>query len=214
MLHSGWRGVRYAFFADRPCDVRFRARYVQSAPVPFAEESRIFVGHGRYTHRKKTVAIVPQVGVTSETFTVSVPARGFYYMATQVFLSRFLLEEADVPVAVDVYRAIDVLPAAGEGCTLWLSVPPGNKRFALMSKGGAGIDAFAPDEVSYGGMEPNPAWKVFQLRDPTPGLWGFAVRPPTAAPKSFRLDLTGVPGLLWLSKEKTVSFFSELEKRK
>ena len=50
-------------------------------------------------------------------------------------------------------------------------------------------------------------WTVLQKQSPEAGLWRIdAEKPKKGSRKYFYLDLTGVPGLLWLSKEKTVAF--------
>ncbi len=206
MRKGGWHMVRYAFFADRPGDVHFRVRYVQSVPGPFPAETSMKVGPGRYTHRKKHFAEIPQPGTNSVMFTVAVPARGFHYLVGTAFLTPFLIEEADVPVAVDVHGSVLVLPSAETDCTLGFFVPDGTDHFAVLAKGGPGMDFSAPDGTSAGSLSPSAAWTAFQPKRPVPGLWSATVRRTTARRTAFTLDLTGIPGLIWLSGEKTVSW--------
>ena len=50
-------------------------------------------------------------------------------------------------------------------------------------------------------------WAVLQRQSPVAGLWQIDIlKPQRGYRKYFYLDLTGVPGLLWLSRDKTVTF--------
>jgi hypothetical protein len=50
-------------------------------------------------------------------------------------------------------------------------------------------------------------WEVLQKSSPVAGLWRIDLSwPKFGSRKYFQLDLVGVPGFLWLSKEKTVMF--------
>jgi hypothetical protein len=80
-----------------------------------------------------------------------------------------------------------------------------------VTKGGSssnlGAKLLSPDGkvVSQIGQIEN--WSVLQKLSPEPGLWQIDIfKPKRGNRKYFYLDLTGVHGLLWLSREKTVEF--------
>ena len=202
---------RCIVFADKAGDVHLRIRQIPKRPGPqFLKAGCIWVHSGRYG---KSFLKLPPPAVTSETVTVTLPKRGFYFVDSWD-LPQFVIDEADVPVALDVHEILSLKPLPGGVCSFRLFVPQGTERFAVLANGGMGIELFAPDGTPAGNRTPEENWITVQPKNPAAGLWRVDFRPKAAAPKSFRLDLTGVPGLLWLSKEKTVSISPEPEKRK
>ena len=200
---SSWRGVRYAFFADRPGEAHFRGRYVQDKPGPFGEEPLFLVGRGRYSHQQKSIASLPQLGTNSTEFSISIPKRGFYWISGQAFLSSFVLEEADVPVAIDVHAPIQLQPPSdGTACMMYLYIPDGTVEFAVLAKGAIEAKLFAPSGELAASRGSDAAWSALQIQNPNRGLWSIDLRGKAAD----TLDLTGVPSLLWLSSAKTVAW--------
>ena len=95
--------------------------------------------------------------------------------------------------------------------SLYASVAPNTDRFAFVAKGGSdgalGAELFDPDGVSVAKELQVKAWEVLQKSSPAAGLWRIDLSWPKFGPRRyFQLDLVGVPGFLWLSKEKTVMF--------
>ena len=201
---------RYIVFSEKAGEAHFRIRQIPSkAGAKHLSEGEIMVKSWRFG---KAFHRIPPPGVTPETVTVAFPGRGFHFFDS--WATRFVIDEADVPVALDVESSVNLRPPADGNCSFFLFVPQGTERFAVLANGGMGVELFAPDGKPSGSRGPGVDWIAVQPKSPAAGLWRVDFRPPVAAPKSFRLDLTGVPGLLWLSKEKTVSFSPEAEKRK
>ncbi len=203
LWRCSWRQMRYAFFADRPGAVHFRVRYAQFTQGLFTTNGmELCVGRGRYSHDKKAMAIL-HPNEKSQVFTVEVPMRGFYYMAGDAFETPFLIEEADAPVAIDVHSPYLVLPPADSAASLYFHVPNGADRFALIVRNVSNARLYAPSGLLAGNVNQTMEWTALQPESPIPGLWRIDVR---ELERSCWIDLTGVPGLLWLSREKTVSF--------
>jgi hypothetical protein len=203
---GSWRGIRYSFFAERPGKVHFKARYVRNADRPFPEEGKIVIGKGRYSHprSRNPLALLPPIGITSEVFSVEVPYRGFYYMAMQGFHTPFLLEESDVPVAIDVHDPIRVIVPNEAECRLYMTVPEGTDSFAFLAKGKLRSRLFSPDGTLSGVCASAGTWELAQMDKPVSGLWRIDFDKSGNATCS--LDIVGVPGLLWLSPSKTVTW--------
>ena len=203
LWRRSWREMRYAFFADRPGPVHFRARYVQFKEGLFTTNGlELCVGRGRYSHAKKAMAVL-HPNEKSQTFSVEVPSRGFYYLAGDAFGTPFLMEAADVPVAIDVYSPYMALSPDDGAATLYFHVPKGTGRFAFITRNVSSARLYAPSGLLAGDVDQTMEWTALQPELPEPGLWRIDVR---KLERTCWIDLTGVPGLLWLSKEKTVSF--------
>ena len=205
---GSWRGIRYSFFADRPGKVHFKARYVMNVVKPFPSEGKIVIGKGRYSHprSRNPLALLPPIGTTSEVFSVEVPYRGFYYIATQGFHTPFLLEESDVPVAIDVHDPImGIVPDKTE-CPLYMTVPNDVGSFAFLAKGKLRAQVFSPEGNLLGVRESASGWSSVQFDKPAAGLWKIDFCKVGNGYSSCSFDVVGVPGLLWLSPLKTVSW--------
>ena len=198
-----WRQMRYAFFADRPGAVHFRARYAQLKEGLFTTNGmELCVGRGRYSYGRKALAVL-HPNETSQTFTVEVPSRGFYYLAGDAFGTPFLMEESDVPVAIEVHRTYMALTPDDSAASLYFYVPDGAGSFAFIARNILNARLYAPNGSLAGNVDQTMEWTALQPESPMPGLWRIDIRKHVRA---CWIDLTGVPGLLWLSKEKTVSF--------
>ena len=203
LWRCSWRQMRYAFFADRPGVVHFRARYAQLTEGLFTTNGmELCVGRGRYSYGRKAIAAL-HPNETSQTFTVEVPSRGFYYLAGCAFGTPFLMEAADVPVAIDAHRTYMALPPDDGVASLYFYVPDGAGRFAFIAKNILNARLYAPSGLLAGNVNQTMEWTALQPESPEPGLWRVDIR---KLERTCWIDLTGVPGLLWLSKEKTVSF--------
>ena len=82
-------------------------------------------------------------------------------------------------------------------------VPKGTGRFAFITRNVSSARLYAPSGLLAGDVDQTMEWTALQPELPEPGLWRIDVR---KLERTCWIDLTGVPGLLWLSKEKTVSF--------
>jgi hypothetical protein len=204
LRRAGWRGVRYAFFVDKPGDVHFTVRCVPSSPGPFVNRHPLRFGKGRYSHWNPPIAVLPPPGTTSETHTVNVPARGFYYMATSFNL---LLEAADVPVAIDVHETMRVKSLSKGDCSIGLFVPPEVERFAFLTKDALSVEFLNPSGRAVSEIKPSRAWEAFQPQKPETGVWRIVFHGNGKLIKEFPVDTTGVPGLLWLSPLKIVTWY-------
>ena len=198
-----WRRMRYAFFADRPGPVHFRARFVQLSPGLFTTNGmEVCVGRGRYSHASRRIAVL-HPDEQSRMFTIDVPERGFYYLAGSAFGTPFLMEESDVPMALDVHSTYMLVPPTGGAASLYLYVPENTERFAVISKKTKSVALHAPDGSSAGKTGLSRGYAVLQPESPMQGFWRFDLK---AIERACFIDITGVPGLLWLSPMKTVSF--------
>ena len=198
-----WLRMRYAFFADRPGPVHFRARFVQLSPGLFTTNGmEVCVGRGRYSHASRRIAVL-HPDEQSRMFTIDVPERGFYYLAGSAFGTPFLMEESDVPMALDVHSTYMLVPPTGGAASLYLYVPENTERFAVISKKTKSVALHAPDGSSAGKTGLSRGYAVLQPESPMQGFWRFDLK---AIERACFFDITGVPGLLWLSPVKTVSF--------
>ena len=208
-----WR-LKYVFFADQAGKVNFKARQVSKNPATEVRDSLTLsvknVKNSIIT--KKSMGKVQINALGSTEFSVDVPKRGFYVLEANATRSRLLLEAADVPVAVYVGEQQQVVFLSGSAShSVWVSVPEKAEAVAFVTKGGSdsilGARLVAPDGTVAAENRQIENWTVLQKQSPEAVLWRIdAEKPEKGSRKYFYLDLTGVPGLLWLSKEKTVAF--------
>ena len=151
-------------------------------------------------------------GVKPVDFEIDVVERGFYVLSNKAVRERMLIEAADVPVAVYVGdRQQLAFVSNSKTQSMWVYVPEKSNGLAFVTKGGTdsflGASLIAPDGIAASQKPQIENWDVLQQKDPIAGLWRIDVCKPQAGNrKYFYVDLTGVPGLIWLSSEKTVSF--------
>ena len=203
--------LEYVFFAEKAGKVKFRARLVsKSDGVKKVSPGWSFVK--RSLSAKKNMATIELPGAESFEFEVEVPGRGFYVLSNRLTHARVLLEAADVPVAVYVgdQQQLAYISDSKEH-SVWVNVPQNSKAVSFVTKGGSnsnlGAKLVSPDGkvVSQNGQIEN--WSVIQEHSPEAGLWRIDIsKPEKGNRRYFYLDITGVPGLIWLSREKTVNF--------
>jgi hypothetical protein len=166
----------------------------------------------RSLYAKKEIGKVEFSGVDSFDFEVAVPSRGFYVLSTKQSASRLLLEAADVPVAVYVGDQQQLaFISGGKNQSVWVNVPKNSKAVAFVTKGGSnsnlGAKLVSPDGKVVSQIRQIENWSVLQQASPESGLWQIDIlKPERGYRRYFYLDITGVPGLIWLSREKTVEF--------
>ena len=202
------------FFADQAGKVNFKARQVSKNPATEVRDSLTLsvknVKNSIIT--KKSMGKVQINALGSTEFSVDVPKRGFYVLEANATRSRLLLEAADVPVAVYVGEQQQLVFLSGSAShSVWVSVPEKAEAVAFVTKGGSdsilGARLVASDGMVAAENRQIENWTVLQKQSPEAGLWRIdAEKPEKGSRKYFYLDLTGVPGLLWLSKEKAVAF--------
>ena len=136
------------------------------------------------------------------------PRPGFYTFTFPNGGTRFVLDRSSVPVAVDVRAAEHIVAGIGrKPASLWFW-SPGGRRVSFCSAG---------DEYYRFALKvTDPSGKEFSRQDVVDGL--FSADLPASAPKGLwrvdfspakrpvydwiRVDLSGVPGVLFLSPEK------------
>ena len=203
--------LEYVFFAEKAGKARFRARLVSKTDdANDVGGARLWVKRSLYA--KKEIGKVEFSGVDSFDFEVAVPSRGFYVLSTKQSVSRLLLEAADVPVAVYVGDQQQLaFISGGKNQSVWVNVPKNSKAVAFVTKGGSssnlGAKLVSPDGKVVSQIRQIENWSVLQRHNPEAGLWQIDIlKPERGHRKYFYLDVTGVPGLIWLSREKTVEF--------
>lgn len=203
--------LEYVFFAEHPGKAKFRARLVSKTSNPKAvSPAKLFVKRSLAARKGNEVVAIP--GAEPFDFEVDVPKRGFYVLENKIAHVRMLLEAADVPVAVYVgdQQQLAFLPDRN-AYSLWVTVPRDSEGVSFVTKGGSnsciGARLIAPDGKVVVETPQIENWSVLQQSLPVEGLWQIDVTKPLRGYRRyFYIDLTGVPGLLWLSREKTVSF--------
>ncbi len=203
--------------ALQPMRIRNRGTY-----IVYADRARplAFTGHqcrvGRYDAATKPIIVtdltgreiakIPLSGYEKTSFSFKAPATGFYRMEFDLKNVAFVLVSADAPVALDVTEGSqNLISSAGQ---MWLSVPRGTDVTALFVCGEGvekvrvavddptGARVWEQDEIS--------AWtKAVFRKKPPAGLWTINVsRPSQGAFEDAKFDIAGVPGFLFLSKDR------------
>ena len=203
--------LEYVFFAERPGKAKFRARLVSKTDgATKVAPGRLYLKRSLSTNKNMSTIELP--GAESVEFEVNVPSRGFYVLENRIAHARILLEAADVPVAVYVgdQQQLALIGDSREH-SVWVNVPKSSKTVAFVTKGGSnsnlGARLVAPDGKVAAQNVQIGEWEVLQRQSPDAGLWRIDIlKPEKGHRKYFYLDVTGVPGLVWLSKKKTVEF--------
>lgn len=201
----------------QPMRIRNRGTY-----IVYADSARElnFSGHqcrvGRYSPAKKpiivtdlagkTIAKIPLPDYADKPFAFKVPAAGFYRMTFDLASVAFTLTSADVPVALDVTDGSqNLISSAG---SLWLQVPKSAKTFALYVCG-EGVERVhatldTPQNMRVWDQDDISNWSKSVVRPALPGLWRITLSKPShGCFEDSKYDIAGVPGFLFLSKEKT-----------
>ena len=199
----------YVFFVEKKGEVRFVGR--QFTPVPKRKLSTkpIEIGALRADGKPGRTVSVPQPGKESAEFVFKAPRRGFYVIILpKRAMTRFTLEKASVPVAIDVSQGTaTVAGLRGKPFSLWFGVPA-NRRFLSFVGGSdyyrfrcsladaAGRAVFAKDMIDNVEM-------IDSGETPAAGLWRFDFAKAKAPHYDFiDIDLTGIPAAFFLSTEK------------
>lgn len=154
---------------------------------------------------------VPIVPFEPTAFSVDVPKAGLYHLHVFCYRNKFILNESDVPVAMWPRKGPQRIFCLEPGRHLYLRPRTGKLAFLASCKDesvaysvtdGAGreIWASAPHDWT--------CWTTEASADA--GLWTFTLGcpNPSALPTGYStiFDVTGTPGFVFLSKEKTWEF--------
>ena len=201
--HSG--EARMVFYADRAKKVNFVGqRYWWPGKKPDHEIRPIEITSldGMYS------TSVPIVPFEPTAFSVEVPKAGLYHLHVYCYRNKFILNEADVPVAIWLRQGpqrifcleqglkMFLRPTAGEMAVL-ASCKDESINFRLSSADGLTLWSAAPHD-----------WTSFVTNvSAGAGLWTLDFGCPNASafPTGYStiIDVTGTPGFLFLSGEKT-----------
>ena len=200
--------ARMVFYADRAKTVHFvgqrywwpgKKRENETRPIHIESMDGAF---------KCDVPIVP---FEPTVFSVDVPKAGLYHLHVFCYRNKFILNESDVPVAmwprkgpqrifcVEPDRHLYIRPQAGRLAFL-ASCKDESVAYAVTDGAGREIWTAAPHD-----------WTCWTTEAPADaGLWTFALGcpNPSALPTGYStiFDVTGTPGFVFLSKEKTWEF--------
>ena len=138
-------------------------------------------------------------------FAVKVPDAGFYTMSFRIG-QRFKLNltESVVPIAfVTDDFAVQLLSTVGD---VWFYVPAG-ARFSFQPMGEGrewlAVDVFDPSGALAWQVDNLGTWGRFQPKNPAAGLWRATIRKPSKGyMDDYRIDLSGIPGVMFLSPKK------------
>ena len=194
--------VRYSFYADKAKRVNFKGFQVKLGKYPVAKKPIVVRDAAG-----REVATAPMPGEKAEAFSFDVPAEGFYEMVVDVGRRAFALVSTDVPVAADVTN--DWRNGLASVTSAWLSVPPGNGRFALYASGSGGGELIG---VKLSDPSGNVVWEDSEVEGwkayvsdgrPAAGLWKFDIsKPARGSFEDFKLDIAGVQGYFFLTPAK------------
>ena len=201
--HSG--EARIVFYADRAKKVNFvgqrywwpgRKREQEVRPIKIASLDGAF---------STSVPIVP---FEPTAFSVDVPKAGLYHLNVYCYRNKFILNEADVPVAIWLREGPQRIFCIEQGLRMFLRPTAGKMallasckdesvNYRLSSADGRTLWTAAPHD-----------WTSFVTTVPgEAGLWtlDFGCPKATALPTGYStiIDVTGTPGFLFLSGEKT-----------
>lgn len=142
------------------------------------------------------------------TFSMAVPAVGFYSFDFHSGSLKWTFTETTVPLAATGGRGAREPALNGVAGDAWFWVPAGTASFAFIPAGGGDSERVAAKLFSPDGSR---AWSVdnvgysslFVSERPASGLWRIrADRPSTGVLDDFSLDVIGAPLCLFLSPEK------------
>ena len=195
----------YIVYADAARTLHFKGRQVRvGRHAPGTKPVIITDAQG------KNVAKIPLPGFDETAFTFDAPAPGFYRMAVDAGSVAFRLAEADAPVAIDATaHAQGFVYSAG---SFWLAVPPKTEKYALYASGAGEervhVTLTDPQGICVWDYHNISSWERVVVSDnPPSGLWMVTMKRPTQGCfEDARIDVAGIPGVLFLSPGKTWSY--------
>ena len=203
--------AKYLFFVDEPGNIVFSGRQINVVKGRPYSVKPLLVAQLGTDGRPVRKWRIPIPGATSEEFGFAAPARGFYRLTAVRDGTRFLLEKSPVPVAVDTTECERIMAAhGGKPFSLWLDVPAGkifaamlvgdsHNRFAVAAVDPSGRTVAKNDLVKNGFVVNGPASE-------SAGMWRLDFSRASEPHYDWiRIDCLGLPGLFFLSPDKTWS---------
>ena len=208
---ASFQAVKYAFAVDRPRTVRFRIRQAErdgkrptsaSAPLRFAHVA---------TGAKSTL---PMPGFEPTVVEFEAKKAGLYELTASAYQSYFIIEAADVPLALDAHENPRMVMSPSLGpFSVWFAVP-GGRDFAFVTCGSDASASYAADLFDPSGKRRDSRGRVYAwtslpvaAEDAAAGLWRLDGREAKGYQYwLMQLDLRGVPGYFFLSPERTWRF--------
>ena len=202
-------GGHYLLFVPKPGPVRLVARQIDVVGDRPANEKPSIVRFLPEGGAKRRTWKLPTPGFTPGELSFTAHAAGFYSLELPRGGTRQQLLKSSVPVGVDVLESERIVAGVkGRPISLWFDVPSG-KAFTF--------GAFGSDYYRFKAALVNPSGETVASKDvvsdalfvdvPTeqavPGLWRIdfsRARQPHY--DWIRIDLSGVPGCLFLTREK------------
>ena len=196
-------GGKYRFYADRAREVAFRGRQSRIGDGKLEPTESGFVLKDA---ADKVVSRIDMPKFDEAEFKVAVPQAGFYTLEFSAKPAPFALTASDAPVALDLERGrLSVINSSGR---LYFTVAEGSEAFSVTACGSSAERVRARLLAPDGSL----AWECdgvdrsfrHTVASPQAGTWTLlASKPSTGRFEDYRLDLTGVPGHLFLCREKT-----------
>ena len=202
-------GGHYLLFVPKPGPVRLVARQIDAVGNRPANEKPSIVRFLPEGGAKRRTWKLPTPGFTPGELSFTAHAAGFYSLELPRGGTRQQLLKSSVPVGVDVLESERIVAGVeGRPISLWFGVPSG-KAFTF--------GAFGSDYYRFKAALANPSGETVASKDVVsdalfvdvlteqamPGLWRIdfsRARQPHY--DWIRIDLSGVPGCLFLTREK------------
>ena len=202
-------GGHYLLFVQKPGLVRLVSRQIDAVGNRPANEKPSIVRFMPEGGAKRRTWKLPTPGFTPGELAFKAHAAGFYSLELPRGGTRQQLLKSSVPVGVDVLESERIIAGVkGRSISLWFDVPPG-KAFTF--------GAFGSDYYRFKAALVNPSGETIASKDvvsdtlfvdvpadqAAPGLWRIDFSKARQPHYDWiRTDLSGVPGYLFLTRDK------------
>lgn len=202
-------GVKLVFFVDRPGKVRFAGRQVIAVKGRKPETKPMQIAAIDDSGKETKTWNIPRPADKSEEFSFDAPAAGFYRLTVSAGGTRFMLEKASVPVALDCSE--DERIVAGKDAkpfSLYFDVR-GKGPFTMLAGGDTyyRFNVAVCDQNGKTVASLDNADRCFTYSaeaDSSKGLWRVDFSRGTIPNYDWiTVDLRGIPGYIFLTSEKT-----------
>ena len=208
-------GGHYLLFVPKPGPVRLVARQIDAVGNRPANEKPTFVRFLPEHGGKRRTWKLPTPGFTPGELAFTAHAAGFYSLELPRGGTRQQLMKSSVPVGVDVLESDRIVAGVNRRpASLWFNVPPG-KAFSCNASGSdyyrfkAALVNPAGETVASKDVVSGAFWTDVPADQATPGLWRIDFSKAREPHYDWMwVDLSGVPGCLFLTREKTWSLSS------
>lgn len=190
---------RVVFYVESARSVKFRGKHVRLSGKRPISLKRILVRE--YTGRKVCHLAVPDTSEETE-FVFTAKRAGYYALEVGAGKQGFSFVAADVPIATEIYEKPIRFGLTRAGSSLlFLAAKP----FSLL----AGADGYEKASVRLFNPSGEAVWEHPLLADwqryqgeGAEGLWTLELRRPKGMCRTVGIDLTGVSGFLFLSRDR------------